>query len=738
MSLPPPPPSSFSVPGSNFQSSSFRLPGSTIPSINRALDQSIQSKIRSYIPPYRVALENRYDGSIRNVLSVTEWVELISSGKNMVILPKNRLKFIVEALTVEFPSLIPEILDALGFRLPHSDVQYNLLYYLCMSMSADRFSNQLTEAEIQYISELSESRLLQLLGSRYTGPQDRASLLFALVSGNSTYTPDLRTLPRYAEVSTYDPGLAWIIAVDVYGLIQNRPRAQNGYTYISPYPPYVYIATKEKSILELILVAVTPDNLELAWTQYQMISATPMNPSEQLSYFRREIGQYGPVFNRSADITPPPAIRNLSTTQVVPTLNQYTLLELVEAYEPTTDQWNGRQDLIQLIINESRLQSVWDWRHRHCNNDDTYNYTEYPVTLHGDMNKHNLENPTLSYGVQGNYRCYQAYELEHAFHEDNGEFHFLNPDYDPRQPRIDPVTGEPLARDFSTDSVRQLRHLLSRAPPGYNLGGLPAKVTHGLDSMSQAAVKMGKYKAQYQQFSREDQDLVRMFFAWLFLFTLWMRLWKGMTHELPLKRVTQEQKGYLDRRCYPSRRDENVFLYREIGTIIMDRMSPPVRAWLDTLDEFGYNFRTGGVTESKERLLPEIEILSMGLACMGGGADHLIQTVYYYLTKIFDLPTPQAVIDLVNQYLPVILDIERPLVAFKLGPSREMVARINAELDRLDAEGLEDEAYEYQLKTQVQIDKLEALEARAEELSQPVPVLPPFELTDIERNIHTD
>jgi hypothetical protein len=613
---------------------------------------------------------------------------------------------------------IAELATALGFnRLATTvDMYYNLLWYL--NIAQDPYANGLTTEEKQYISGLNEQELLAILGPKYRGPRDKASLIFAILSGKSAPRPDIADIPRYPTVAGYSPTTVWTLAKDMYGLIDED---NNIY---STYPPYVHVALQAPSAIERVVAAVTETNVDALMNQFQIVMPTqdvPQTPKEKVKYFIQEIAHYDPVFTRAPATPPPPVLTGLTKEQARNTLAPYTLKEIVEAYEPI-GQWDKRKNLIETVRQEARGGSQWSWRHKWCNNDDTLNV--FILEKHGDVDKDDPTDPTLSYGVQKNYRCYQAGELAANFREDKEDniFHFRVPDWVStnlkvgRVTPIDPTTGAPLVRDFPIESIRQLQRLLQNPPPGYDVTELARKVDEGLNAANNAVIFVRRLKNEYDNKPPEEQYLIRLYLAWLFIYGMWMRFWKGPGFRWPVEWV--EGGGYQDR-CETGRRDEHVFIQNSVRTAITEAYEryPGLKQWIEALPLLDYDFRTGEVqiaTAGTTTIIGIIDKIQLGDFCMAHGSDLILKTAYYLIVSILNFRTGADFNRFIDEMMPNVLDIERQVVFYQLTQIK----------DRTSARG-------------------RALEARLAELGtptnpRPVPKQPPFDPTLVGATGHTD
>ena len=689
------------------------------PMILNQLDESIRQKLRG-------ATFNVYDFTWKNRTGYPTRLDLTNGRRFLVffngyqrIAPDAGNIYVMEYLMTQVqPQFIAELVTELGFRRLNDtiDVYYNLLWYL--NVAANPFAINLTDDEKQYISSLPSEQLLPLLGPTYRGPTDKASLLFAAVSGKSSPRPDIRDIPRYPDVSTYQPNIVWILAKDMYGLIDEENQL------LSLYPPYIHVALQPPSVVERVIAAVNETNVVALLGQFGIVFPPRNPPATQrakVEYFIREAARYDPVFTRGA-IDPPPILTGKTKEQVRTTLAPYTLKEIVDAYEPTGN-WTKRKELVDLVREEGRGGSQWSWRHRHCNNDDTLNIIE--VEPHGKVNKDDPTDPTLSYGVQKNYRCYQISELEASWIEDPEDhiFHFRVPDWTSpskeRPAQIDPTTGAPLLRDFPIESIRQLRQLLQNPPPGYQLGNIMAKIDEGINAANNAAILVRRLKAEYDIMSEPAKYIVRLYLAWMFTFGMWMRFWNGPGHPWPTRWV--EGGGGGDR-CETGRRDEHVWIQQSIRTALSDayEKEPGLKQWVENLPLIDYNFRTGEAavaTAGATNIKVILDRIQLGDFCMAHGSDLIIRTAYYLIARLLNLTTGKQFNDFINGMISGLIDIERQVVTYQLA----LIKDPNV--------------------SQAVRDRVAALRARQGELGvqgAPIPVQPPFDPTTVGVTHHTD
>ena len=633
--------------------------------------------------------------------------QIISINGNSVLV----IAYLMNEVNVDF---IIDLMSALSFTSLTAtiDVYYNLLWYL--NISEEPYMMNLTNAEKVFISKLTIEQLLYILGDKYIGPIDHASLLFAAVSGKSTHRPEIRDIPRYNEIMNLPPATVWSLA-DLYRVVNIEQRLY------SWYPPYVHLALQPESTIEKIALTITDENIDAIIGQYGYI---PPNGNFKISarnkrrLFLKELKHYDPIFNRGP-IEPPPMLKGKTDEQIEKILEPYTLKELIDAYEPT-EPWMDRADLIETCIREGRGGSKWAWRHRHCNNDDTFNVEQGEA--HGDIDKDLLQDPTLSYGIPGNYRCYQVAELEGAWTLYDDVFHFRVPDWvNPNQALgmsiiRDPVTGEPLARDFPIGSIHQLKQLLLNAPQGYKVKRLVEKVDQGLRLASESVIVLRNLTIQYNTMPPDYQYLVKLYLAWMFMYGMWMRFWSGPGYSWPL---TWIEGGGKEERCEPGRRDEHIFIQHSVRTAIMDTYEkfPDLKQFIEDLPLIDYNFRTGEAsvaTEGANTIKEIIDRLTIGDFCMGHGSDLMLKTAYCLIINLFNVKENNTFNQFLNEMTPDILAVEKQVVDYQLS--------------HIKNPNLDDNVRR----------KVDALKARKAELDKPIPKQPQFTPLGVNRSDHTD
>jgi len=249
-----------------------------------------------------------------------------------------------------------------------------------------------------------------------------------------------------------------------------------------------------------------------------------------------------------------------------------------------------------------------------------------------------------------------------------------------RQVIIDPITNAPLIRNFPIESIEQLKNLLVNAPNGYyvrgllekitllknllvnapngyNVKGLLEKITMGLKVITTAAYKITLLKNEYDTFTPEQQYIAKLYLAWLFMYGMWMRFWKGPGNPWP---ITIE--------CRPEERDEHIFIQNGIRTVLIEayEKDPKLKEWIESLVILYHNVYTGEVILSRNPVINEIKRVALGIQCQGMAAEPFIQTAYYMIMVLFNFNYIEQFNNFITEMMPIIFNIEKQVVDYQL------------------------------------------------------------------------
>lgn len=607
------------------------------------------------------------------------------------------------------------------------DVLYNLLWYLCIS--EDPFRNGLNKKEISYVLSSSNEELLDLIGPEYDGETDRASLIFVILSGQVTTVQrnnmtEQAQQDRYNTIKQYDTNMVYNLSFGQNNMINHTAGSY------STLGPYTYLSLQPASPIEEITMNLTNElPLSPDFTQdynyiIEKLGIGPINGIDEMSvddkitFLQRELSSYHNVFTRQEGMERPFDFRRIADpnnmmlgqtrSQMVEVLSYYTNKELIDAYEPR-DIWSSRSELFRIICDDVLGAPRWSIRSTlHCNNDDTMNIIT--CDTHGKCDKQDIDDPTLSYGVQKNYRCFQASELEASFRDYDGIFMFRVPDWSPTA--IDPITQMPLMREFPIDAIKSLHRLLKKERNNYNVLELEAKVKQGLELMKSASMQTKNLRHQFDNFTFEQKQIAELYLAWMFTYSMWMRFWMGPGNPWPLVkpngRRRTDRNG--DRRSSPEERDEHIFIQEGVRTSIIEMYEndPVLKEWIESLPTIYYDFDTKEASCATHMIKGILDQIALGSYCMGFGSDTILKTSYYYITALLNYPQGRPFDDFITQILPRLLDLEYTIVANRLSNP--------------DISGF----------------KREVLNARNMEIQRPVFRQQPFDPSTYQNNIHTD
>lgn len=570
------------------------------------------------------------------------------------------------------------------------DVHYDLFWYL--SISNNPLHNRLSNKEIKYIVSLSCEKLRDLLGPSYNGPIDRASMLFTCLSGRTV--PMYRNNIRYDQIKQYSPDIIYNLAFIHNKMIDSEKGAY------SVHGPYTYLSMQPVSDIENIMISVNQDNYTEFITQ---LGIGPMHGittvSEKISYLIGEISLYHGVFNRPEGLNAPPDLQDKNKDEIINILSQYTNLELINTYEPRT-LWTSRSDLINIITDDILGPPKWSIiSTNYCNNDDTINIIT--GENHSDTNKSDIDDPTLSYGSQKNYRCYQLSELEASFRDYDGIFMFRVPDW---------TNTSSFAKEFPLKSIKQLKSLLESVSTSYNVTSLINKISQGLNILKSASNHIKHLKSQLVNFNSDDLHIIKLYLAWMFNYSMWMRFWPGPGHPWPLQKVNVNNRSArnLQHRTSPLERDEYIFIQNSIRTNIIElyEKNSELKEWIESLPVIYYDFETKESSVATHKIKDIIDQIVIGDYCMGFGSDTILKTAYYYIVHLLDYSEGTPLDEFLNTMMPLLIDIE--------------YNTINNELPLIHRETF----------------RRQLLQNRLQQLNNPLPRQPSFNSTYYQNNIH--
>ena len=604
-------------------------------------------------------------------------------------------------------------------------VGHDLLWYLCIS--EDPFRINLNKKEISYLMKCNNNQLEELIDlahintEEYGGSRDRASLIFTILSGQ--LIPITRLMRSQEELSRHNPSIIYNLA-----FLHNKIIDHDQGTY-SIHGPYTYLLMKEPSPIEEIISnidiecrggggTIPPQSFTHEYNSLvdrlgigPIANFDTMTEDEKIRFLQGELSLYHNVFNRDPGFEQPPDLIGLNRAGVMNILSYYTNIELIETYEPR-DKWNSRADLIRIICDDVLAEPKWSINSvLNCNNDDTLNVIL--AERHGDINKYDHDDPTLSYGVHKNYRCFQASELEGCFTDYDGVFLFRVPDWTPNSE--DPITRTPLIREFPLNSIKQLKELLESAINIDNrtsLIELNNKIGFGLNLMKSATMQTRQFKQRLGEFTFEQRQTVELYLAWMFTYSMWMRFWKGPGSPWPLTKVNirREAERAREQRSSPEERDEHIFIQEGVRSAIIERYENDLqlKEWIESLPTIYYDFESREASCANHVIKSILDQIAIGDYCMGFGSDTILKTAYYYITTLLDYDQGSRFDEFIERMLPQLQDLE--------------YTSVTNQLDSVNTPGL----------------RLQILNDRLRILHQPIPKQPSFNPSRYQNNVHVD
>ena len=304
------------------------------------------------------------------------------------------------------------------------------------------------------------------------------------------------------------------------------------------------------------------------------------------------------------------------------------------------------------------------------------------------------------------YRCrnFQISELIASFTETQNGFEFQDPDWVPPLPGqeqtdiINPLSFEPVKKCFSSQDIRRLNTMIAMVLRNQRRGRLNNGIDYSesVDMLKELAdkIKVGmntgkrlsdieaKFKGNLVTHANDEnggwRDTLINFYVWMFLFSMWIRFWKGPGHEFPVKFKDHEDNDYT------FRRDEHVTIQLEVYKILvtyMEVLYPGMKEFVLNLPYLYYSWKTGETKVPNEDAAREIlnsytieEIIhsvSQGGSCMAQASDILSGTAYVCLTRFCEVPA-EVFDDVIRREMGQLV----PTVLMAIGVRKEQLAEL--------------------------------------------------------------
>ena len=591
---------------------------------------------------------------------------------NRISYPGNENKSLLKYLMEQPPSFIANVLGNLGIDKINGtiDIFYELAFFLNRLNAPIIHTNR---DNISYISSLDIDQLISILmisnAQRYqfayslkAYPWGHVYLLYAVLTGNIPPDPYIirNSFDRYKALVPVEPYKISALAWNFYGPRTTRDRYSSPYKYVA--------GIKNISPLEAIVLSSSLQDVDQLINENGMVPPPQVQSSiDKFYYFAGAMGSYNTVYTRPAGLQQPGPLTGMEFIDAVNLLLMYTDRELLDAY-PIPDIWANRLNLVRLIF-ENYRGPVWRLLVKDCKNDDTFNVIE--DELHGTINKDNKADPTFSYGTYHNYRCYQTSELVASFHEDESGFHFTVPDWINPALNIGRVGSN--IEEFSGKSMLQLLDVINSYLEEENadiiLKPLIDKINLGLSKLDIIREELANNIKIYESFQEPEKQWATIYLVWLFLFSMWMRFWKGPGHSYPF---TTKSPDY----CESPIRDEHIILQLFVRDMILERGGTKVAQWAEQLPiiRFDWKKKVDIKIEPQGSLNKMIIKVQEGKECQGIAGDTLSTTAYSLIKHMFNYDTLKLN-EFINEWTPQINNLEREVITRQLPVLEEQVKK---------------------------------------------------------------
>lgn len=222
------------------------------------------------------------------------------------------------------------------------DVQFNLLYYILMNKPD--YKPKFNKQQLKYITQHPDE-LLELLGSKYIGNKDHASLLFAILTGYSSPSPNIvHIFGQYQEIKNVE----W---PDINLIIGDYPFDKR----LSPFPPHLRAARELNSSMAKLILTIADNNVHYIIDYYKIPIPDDLDDMTLTYYVKKELSQYENVFKRGNKIKIKHSKLPKTENGLYKYFNKFTSDELLDNYKdliPTDgkNKWRDRKDIIDILF----------------------------------------------------------------------------------------------------------------------------------------------------------------------------------------------------------------------------------------------------------------------------------------------------------------------------------------------------------------------------------------------------
>jgi len=578
---------------------------------------------------------------------------------------KETLTYLIDNVTTKYVKVFNEI--GLDRYTDSIDGFIDFLYYYIYGNVGDL--NIPYEIK-SYVSGLSVSQLMEILSSFRNGlslqrlSQRKSILTYNVLTGSFGKGQLSITIEdnRYKKIKSLPPDIVWKLAL-AYEIERS----------ISFLGPYEYVASKRVAMEDYLIYILQNNDNSSVLKIFDILQLLPFNEDPNISgntdivtsYILSIVKWIDPVLTRPNELNDPPEIFGMDDEEALITLTKYTDKELERFYDMSGISFfsDSRDDRIEDIIKQSRKGLRWTRSHKICSNGDLLEIIDiaprYSI-INDKKNKEYRDKIWLSYGTPRNHACYSIDELIESFRVDSEDnlFHFHNPDG---------------SSDFNIYSMKLLSSYLKEligmmvTNRRASMKQLVSIIDNGIISIRQSNKRIEKYAMDYQSMTPDEQNLVLQYFAWLFVFGMYNRYWKGPPNEYPNlfnynpdDKCTQEQRELVSQ--FAAEPLFNDILKKARGYLLNNSSS--LYDWIINLPRIRYDWSSndyyislsGQETETTDIANRNDLIYSMiiktlqGNYCESALSDIAIQSSYAYLTKAIKLSLQQFN-QLIRQYL---------------------------------------------------------------------------------------
>lgn len=298
-------------------------------------------------------------------------------------------------------------------------------------------------------------------------------------------------------------------------------------------------------------------------------------------------------------------------------LTDYSDAELRQAYDiyVTSRNTYKTRTLDQLVKRIRSLTPFWSYSYLNCSDYDTEIDVKTFNTFTEARQEMEEDDLILSYGFCHQKRCFTAaILLDSLFTDADGVLHFYIPG------RLEPrdflsAENEGASKpEFDLQGVGHLVEILKAIPNQYRspvLSQLLEKASEYFKYLgSGVSAYFGLIKGQMRKLNQETTNVLKSFFLWMVVFSMWIRKWKGPGHPYP-ERWTEDSVVNADV-CTGDERDKNVLDQLTVFLSIRTLASLTNR---NLGEEFNFDMPPGDALEIYKktfgRLYPDPDAISL-------------------------------------------------------------------------------------------------------------------------------